>query len=70
MLDFDDLAEIPLVPEATTVIGDMNSAFWYIRTGKARRDWERRIAFLQDDFDSYVAAHPNGWRHIIIPSPE
>ena len=67
MLTHDEVREIPNVPEAITVIGDMDNIFWYIRTGRALQDWNRRIKELHDQFDADVREHPNVWNHIIIP---
>ena len=66
MLDLDDLAEIPSVPEATTVIGDINSVYWYVQSGKAFHEWNRRIQQLQDQFDAEAKEHPDHWNHIIM----
>lgn len=70
MLTSDDLKDIPYTPEATTVIGDMNLAYWYIRSGRALRDWNNRIVALEKGFDAYIKDHPTAWNYIISHSPE
>ena len=68
MLTHEDLKEIPYVPEATTVIGDMNLAYWYIRSGKALRDWNNQIVAVEKDFETFVKKHPTAWNYIIHSS--
>ncbi len=70
MLTHEDIKDIPYTPEATTVIGDMNMAYWYIRSGRALRDWNNRIIALQKDFNTYVRDHPTAWNYIIFQSSE
>lgn len=67
MLTDKDREAIPYTPEATTVIGDMTQLYWYIKSGRASRDWERKINGIKKDFDTFVTEHPHEWSSIVIP---
>ena len=68
MLTDKDREAIPYTPEATTVIGDMGAQlYWYIKSGRASRDWERNVNGLKKNFDTFVADHPHEWSSIVDP---
>ncbi len=66
MLTSDEVNKIPCVPEATTVIGDIDNIVPYIQSGQALCDWRTCLQQIQDEFDAYVIKHKHVWDNIII----
>lgn len=58
--------ELAIVPEDTTIVGDIDAFMEYVESGQALRDWHDRLAVQAEECDAFLREHSHIWSHIII----
>lgn len=58
--------ELAIVPEDTTIVGDIDAFIDYVENGQALRDWHDRLAAQTEECDAFLREHSHVWSHIII----